>query len=1157
MNKITEIIGDLSGYQSVLDRISDNISPVSITGLSLIHTAHLACAIFDDLKRPVFIITPNDGDSEKMSSAVSAFFEKQSVAVLSRELNFHNIEGISRQYEHKRITALGSFSKPKAPVCLSIASALTKTIPRKILKDATFTIKSGENSPLNEIIQKLVVAGYRRAVQVEGVGQFSVRGGILDIFPPSYKAPTRIEFWGDDIDSMSFFDIDSQRRGASIDTLTCLPNCEVIPSFCKGSVEALIKKTEKIIEKNKNNHPDIEKNLNRDIERMKNDGIFPSVDKYLPLIYEKSETPIDYFPKNAIVLLYDTARIHETANNFALRMGEDITSLEERGLLTAEFGEYSLSYEGFIQKIEEHSILCSDSFIYKLPGIAPKAKEEILAKEISLSSLSSLVSQIKEYRSLKYKIVILSSGSMRQNAVLDMLNDNNISAKISEKLPNDGEVCIMDGFLPSGIEYPKIKFVVLSEGQSVVKKQKSKKKKKSNRDAVKSFSDLIPGDVVVHEHHGIGRFIGIDRIEIDGSERDFIKIAFAGKDFLYVPATSLDLISKYIGAGGENKSVRLNKLGGTDWQKSKARAKAATKELAQKLIALYAERQKVEGFKFPDDDVWQEEFEEAFPYEETDDQIRCTEEIKNDMMSTRPMDRLLCGDVGFGKTEVALRAVMKCVMAGKQAAILVPTTVLAKQHYLTALERFLGYPVIIDVLSRYRTKGEENQILERLKVGKIDLLIGTHKLFAKAIKFHDLGLLVIDEEQRFGVSHKEKLKEISKNIDVLTLSATPIPRTLNMALSGIRDMSILEEPPQNRHPVQTYVLEYNFGVLSDAIKREFYRGGQCYYVHNNVSSIDSVAIKIKTIIPEAVVAVAHGKMGKRELNSVMTKMTDGEIDILVCTTIIETGIDIPNANTLIVENADKMGLSQLHQIRGRVGRSSRHAYAYFTFKTGKALSEVSQKRLSAVREFAEFGSGFKIAMRDLEIRGAGNILGPEQSGHLLNIGYDLYLKLLEEAVLEEKGEKVTTVSECLVELPVPANLSDKYIADAGQRIDLYRRIALVRSEEDKTEMIDELIDRYGEPPTSAINLCDIAILRTNAASCGITEIKMIDNRLIFTFSQADFPRLSTVCAIKEYKGRLLLNAGSPPYLSLRMEKNEKPLISAKNLVLQYSSLEMK
>ena len=679
-------------------------------------------------------------------------------------------------------------------------------------------------------------------------------------------------------------------------------------------------------------------------------------------------------------------------------------------------------------------------------------------------------------------------------------------------------------------------------------RRKKTKRKKSNRDHVKSYTDLTPGDLVVHEHHGIGRFVGMERVKVDGAEADFIKIAFAGTDYLYVPATSLDLVSKYIGGGGEDTHVRLNKLSGSDWQRARTKAKAAAKDLAAGLIKLYAQREREKGFAFPPDDEFQREFEMAFEYEETEDQLRCAEEIKKDMQSERPMDRLLCGDVGFGKTEVAMRAAMKCVLGGKQAAILVPTTVLARQHYLTCIQRFSNWPVKIEMLSRFKTTKEENAIIERLRRGDVDLLIGTHKLFNKKLEFKNLGLLIVDEEQRFGVTHKEKLKEISKQVDVLTLSATPIPRTLNMALSGVRDMSVLEESPHDRYPVTTYVMEYDAAVIRDAIARELTRGGQVYYLHNRVDTIDKTAARLQAMFPERTVIVGHGKMNEKQLGEVMQTFTDGEADILVCTTIIEAGIDIPNVNTLIIEDADRFGLAQLHQIRGRVGRSSRHAYAYLTFPAGRVLSEISQKRLAAIRDFAEFGAGFKIAMRDLEIRGAGNLLGAEQSGHMISVGYDMYLRLLEEAVLEEKGEKVEPKRECIIELAVPAGIPDTYVTSSFERMDLYRRIARIQTPEDADDMRDELCDRFGDVPAETETLIRISVLRTDAAAAGICEIADKEDTLRFFFSDFTFERIQPLFDHPTLKGRVLLNAGDRPHIAIKLRRKDDRMALSEELV---------
>ena len=638
-------------------------------------------------------------------------------------------------------------------------------------------------------------------------------------------------------------------------------------------------------------------------------------------------------------------------------------------------------------------------------------------------------------------------------------------------------------------------------------------------------------------------------MSVDGAPRDYIKLQFAGADILYVPALQLDLVSKYIGSGDDPSRKRLSKLGGTEWEKSKSRAKKAAKDMAKGLIQLYAQRQRLAGHAFAPDSPWQQEFESLFPYPETDDQLRCAQEIKRDMEKAVPMDRLLCGDVGYGKTEVAFRAIMKCVLEGKQAALLVPTTVLAQQHYMTAVKRFSHFPVQIEMISRFRTAAQTKDILRRTREGSVDLLIGTHNRLGKDIQFHDFGLLVVDEEQRFGVGHKEKLKKMTSQVDVLTLSATPIPRTLNMALSGLRDMSTLEQPPVNRQPVQTYVIEHDWGLLADAMRRELDRGGQVYYLHNRTETIDQTAAKIRSLLGEEVrIGTAHGKLDQEQLGDIMSQMTDGELDILVCTTIIETGIDLPNANTLIIENAENFGLAQLHQLRGRVGRSTRRASAYLTYRPSKILTEDQNKRLSAIREYAAFGSGFKIAMRDLEIRGAGNLLGPEQSGFLMSVGYDLYLRLLEEAVLEEQGKPVEKPTWCTADFAVPAAIPEKYIPAPEQRMDLYRRMARVRTQEEGDDIIDELIDRYGEPPKSVTNLIAIALLRARAAALGMTELAQKENSVRLSLPKPDFARVAATCGLEKYKGRLLFSAGEKPYLSLRLKKGDD-VLKLTNLVL--------
>ena len=681
------------------------------------------------------------------------------------------------------------------------------------------------------------------------------------------------------------------------------------------------------------------------------------------------------------------------------------------------------------------------------------------------------------------------------------------------------------------MEYPGAFFGLITHGRMAQTAVKKKKRPKNSQE-IYSLADLTPGDYVVHVSHGVGVFEGIHKIDMHGVVKDYIKVRYAKGDTLYVPVTQLDLVSKYIGPR-EDASVKLNKLGGTEWQKAKTRVRHAVRDMAKELIQLYAKRMQVKGHAFSEDTEWQRDFEAHFEFEETEDQLRCIDEIKTDMEREAPMDRLLCGDVGFGKTEVALRAAFKCVSDSKQCAILVPTTILAWQHFQTIARRMDGFPVKLEILSRFRTPKQQEEILRRLRRGEIDIIVGTHRLVSKDVEFRDLGLVIIDEEQRFGVAQKERLKSAYANIDQLTLSATPIPRTLNMALSGIRDMSVIEEAPHDRHPVQTYVLEHDDGILYEAIRREIRRGGQVYYLHNDVATIERVAARIQAAVPESRVGFGHGKMNEQELSEIWRKMIDHEIDVLVCTTIIETGVDVPNANTLIIDNADRLGLSQLHQIRGRVGRSSRRAYAYLTFTRNKVLSDVAQKRLSAIREFTEFGSGFKIAMRDLEIRGAGNILGGEQHGHMEAVGYDLYLKLLGEAIKREKGEEVRELDEeCLVDVQIQAHIPESYIADLTQRLEIYRRIADVRTRDDALDVTDELIDRFGEPPESVNGLLEIALLRNQASTLGVTEVKQQGEALLFYQKKIDMKQVSAL--VSSLKKRVMVNAGAKPYISVKI-----------------------
>ena len=1147
MKPLLSALNDIPEYRSLLAAIDNGACPAAFSGLSAVHRAHFAAGIRQELNRPVVVVCADEGEAERMARDLAALSGEAVRTLSAREFTFHNAAVVSRQYEHRRLSTLRALAAGECPLLVcTVESILQRTIPKTLLTQAAQVLRMGERHDLGELAGTLAAAGYTRCEQVEGVGQFALRGGILDFFSPAHPKPVRVEFFGDEIDAMGLFDPDTQRRIENLGAAEILPAAEVLPQFTPGGYGGLLEGLDRLISqaKRRKGNETLVQTLEEDRERLAASTAFPAMDRYIALIYPVMATAADYFPEDAVVVLSESPRVAERGKSYLWQLGEDAKALMERGELAGELADFARTFEELTEVLADWPVCYLDAFTSSRYPQRPRTLLNLLTKQLPSygASLETAVSDLAHYVSDGFRTVVLVSSEQRALNLQALLREQKMTTAVDfqlHELPGYGKAVIAVGGLTAGMEYPVGRFAVLTEGQSLLGK-KRRSKPVTNRQKLGSYADLSPGDLVVHEHHGVGRFLEMTKMTVDGVQKDYVKIAYAGADVLYVPATQLDLVSKYIGSGEDAQETRkLSRLGGTDWEKAKTRAKKAVKDLAKGLIQLYAERQRQPGFAFSPDSPWMKEFEDEFEYAETDDQLRCIAEIKQDMEQARPMDRLLCGDVGYGKTEVAFRAIMKCVLDGKQAAILVPTTVLARQHYLTAKQRFAKHPVEIDVVSRFRTQTQMKDTLRRLEQGGIDLLIGTHRLFQKDVKFKDLGLLVIDEEQRFGVQHKEKLKELSKQVDVLTLSATPIPRTLNMALSGIRDMSTLEEPPMDRQPVQTYVLEHDWGVLSDAMRRELERGGQVYYLHNRVETITRTAARIKEMLGEDVaVAVAHGKMSQEELNDVMTRMSDGEVDVLVCTTIIETGIDIANANTLIIEDADHMGLAQLHQIRGRVGRSTRRAYAYLTYRRGKVLTEVASKRLGAIREFAEFGSGFKIAMRDLEIRGAGNVLGPEQSGFLLSVGYDMYLKLLEEAVLEERGEKPERPTECAADLSVAASIPDRYVPSPEQRMDLYRRIAAIRSEADADDVMDELIDRYGDPPRTVNNLISVALLRADAARNGISQIDQKGANLNFYLDQFDLQRVSALCGLEKYRSRLLFSAGERPYLALRLKKGE-------------------
>ena len=1166
MLTLTKALLEETDLKRLISSIETGMCPVVISGLSEIHRAHAAAAIRAETMRPIAVICADDDEASRLAHDISALTMEQAFTLCTREFTFHSAEVVSRQLEQRRIATLTALAENSAPiVVMSVSGVLQRTIPQTQLRDAAMKLKTGGLYDLNEITEKLTLCGYSRSEQVEGPGQFALRGGILDFFSPAHDEPVRCEFFGDELDSMGCFDVSSQRRTEQLSSAQIVPVAETLPSLYSGScgegsaglaneIKALCSR----IEKRRTVNPTLIKNLIADADRLMSGRSFPSADRYMELIYPMA-TAFDFLSDDTIIILCEPSRIKERAEVYLKFLGEDCVSLLEAGIIESGLVRFAEDWVGFVTSIEDFPVIMADSFSGSSYPLNPGMMLNVSAKRLPSygGSLETAASDIAHYKESGFKTVILCLDRLRAVRLREYLDKRGIICALDyslQALPGFGDCVIAEGEVSAGMEYPSIKLAIITEGQiissGVLAPRRKKKKDVSNRERLQSFADLAQGDLVVHDQHGIGRFVGFFKIPVDGVEKDYIKISYAGTDFLYVPATQLDTVAKYIGGGDDSGAVKLSKMGGADWIKAKTRAKSAAREMAKELIKLYAERRRIKGHEFPPDTIWQTEFEEKFGYQETDDQLKCTREIKDDMEKPIPMDRLLCGDVGYGKTEVALRAAMKCILGGFQSAILVPTTVLAQQHYVTSMRRFAGYPVNIEVLSRFRTSAEIRKALRGMENGSVDLVIGTHRLLQKDVLFKKLGLLVVDEEQRFGVSHKERLKDLSKQVDVLTLSATPIPRTLNMALSGIRDMSTIEEPPQSRRPVQTYVLEHDWSVLCDAIRREVSRGGQVYYLYNRIDNIERVTARLAEMLENIRLAVAHGRMDENSLSDVMERMTAGEIQVLVCTTIIESGIDIPNVNTLIVEDADKLGLAQLHQIRGRVGRSPRRAYAYLTFRRGKALSEIAEKRLNAIREFAEFNSGFKIAMRDLEIRGAGSLLGAEQSGHMISVGYDMYLKLLEEAVLEEKGLRPQKRAECPADLNVSAGIPDKYVPSDKQRMDLYRRIALIRTEEDCDDMIAELIDRYGEPPSEVIALTSIAMLRAEASTAGITEISQKEGHLRLKLSDFNMERITRLYSLPEYSGRVKVLAGTDPGISLKL-KSPAVVDEAVNFVRAY------
>lgn len=1133
MSCFLNVLEQSEAFDSLSSAVTSGGKPVGAVGLSEVGKALAISSLCEKQNKRALVITPDEASAVKLCENLNTLMGGV-LLYPARDFSFVQVAGISHEYEQIRLGVLSRMAAGdyNAVVC-SVQAACQMTMPPEELKSRTHTVSVGDEIDIKEIEQALVQAGYTRYDQVDGTSQFAVRGGIVDVFPPGSNQPVRLEFWGDTVDTISSFDLSTQRRSGNLQSLKITPSAEVLFSSNEKAANAI----DDLAKSLKGKAIKARESLYDDSAKLREGVNITCRDRYLPLIY-KSNGIFDYC--DGLLIACDSSRVKEKCQNAEKLMHEDIKWLLEDGTLCKGLDKFTISFSELTEIYSEKKAVYLDSMPRGSFDTPVAHLSSFTAQTIGVWSgtLAQLKEELSPLTEKGYTVCIMAGTERAGKALAYDLNEMGFYSVYYEQPPSKlqkGTVSVLPGTLSGGIQISEIKFALFTHARSG---QLSKKKKKArSKDAIHSLDELSKGDYIVHNVHGIGIFEGIHSLEINNVKKDYIKISYAKGDTLYVPVTQLDLVSKYIGPK-EDTRVKVNRLGSGEWQKTKAKVRASVRDMAKELIALYAKRMSTKGYAFSKDTDLQRDFELRFAYEETEDQLRSSEEIKSDMERAIPMDRLLCGDVGFGKTEVALRSAFKCIGDGKQCAILVPTTVLAMQHFQTALKRMEPFPVRVEMLSRFVSPAKQKEVLEDLAAGKVDLLVGTHRIISKDIKFADLGLLIVDEEQRFGVAQKEKLKAKFPKVDVLTLSATPIPRTLNMALSGIRDMSVLEEAPGDRHPVQTYVMEYDFGVLVEAIEKELARGGQCYYLHNNIDTIDHVAVQIKKEIPSARVGVAHGRMTQEQLSDVWQQLLEAEIDVLVCTTIIETGVDVPNVNTLIIENADRMGLAQLHQIRGRVGRSSRRAYAYFTFSRGKELSDIATKRLEAIREYTEFGSGFKIAMRDLEIRGAGSLLGSRQHGHMEAVGYEMYLKLLEDAVAAEKGERreEDEERECLIDLPVDANIPETYIVSTSQRISMYKRIADIRSDADANDVYDELTDRFGVPPASVYGLVEIALLRNRALALQIYEISQKGGALRLYVNEIQ-PKVIGALNLALY-GRVSLSAGKRPYIAVKLLPDE-------------------
>ena len=1146
---------DLKSY------INNGKHPIEIEGLSESGRSYFINGVYETNDKPIVVITNSDMEAKNLYEDLNLYLSNV-YYFPAKEIVFYNIDAISGDLRWARLNVIKEIlSNKKNIVITSIDAFAARYTPKELFKTHTIKVNVGDEVDFKELSRLLVESGYDRVEVVEGKGEFSLRGGLLDLFPPNYVYPYRIELFGDEIDSIRTFNTESQRSIDKVDGIEIFPAKEIIidNDIIDNALKNIKNELDETLENNKDSERAIKlkETIFKNLEELRENHDFETIDSYLPLFYKNSESLFDYL-KDYIFILDDKVRSFGKLDSTYLEFNENYSIFLQRGDILPSQGKLLIDKEELVSLLEENINITMDAINKGDNILTPVKNLEINSTILHhyQGQLDLLIEDILKKKQEGYRTVILSGTRVRGERLVSTLRDRGIESTYKDTIESIdlGEVVITFGNLLKGFECPKYKVCVISDKEvfGEAKRKLSKTKNKSKGvSKIKSFAELKPGDYVVHVNHGIGVYKGIKQIEVGGHKRDYLDIVYDKGDKLYVPVDQLDLVQKYIGS--EGKSPKINKLGSVEWQKAKSKVKKSINEIAEDLVKLYAARTTVKGHKYSKDTEWQMQFEDEFPFQETPDQLSSIDEIKRDMESDKPMDRLLCGDVGYGKTEVALRAAFKAVMEGKQVALLVPTTILAEQHYKNMTKRFSDFPIKIDMISRFRTAKEQKNTLQAVKEGNVDILVGTHRLVSKDITFKDLGLLVVDEEQRFGVTQKEKIKNLKKNVDVLTLSATPIPRTLHMSLTGVRDISVIETPPEERYPVQTYVVEQNDQLIRDAIIREIGRGGQVYFVYNRVENIEKMANYIKNLVPECSVGIAHGQMTERQLEKEMLSFMANEYNVLVCTTIIETGIDIQNVNTIIIYDADKMGLSQLYQLRGRVGRSNRIAYAYLLYTKDKVLTEVAEKRLKALKDFTELGSGFKIAMRDLEIRGAGNMMGSAQHGHMASIGYDLYCRMLEDTVKLIKGEIDTEPIETTVDLKVDAYIPSEYIENEIQKIEVYKKIAAIENIDEYMDIKEELEDRYSDIPDPVYNLMDIAYIKSRAKILSIEEIKEVGYDIIFKLQSGnnDYEKMFKLI-IEKYKDSIMLKFGEQPsFIFNAKDKNKDTILAFFKEMLEY------